>query len=99
MTKFKGTQGKWTIQQSFDKKYDQPILEINSLFSDNFCTIWTGKNKGEIIHEEAKANALLISKAPEMFEILKIICPILDRYNELEQLEKVQKLIKEATEL
>ena len=34
-----------------------------------------------------------------MFEILKIICPILDRYNELEQLEKVQKLIKEATEL
>ena len=53
--------------------------------------------------QEANANALLISKAPEMLEMLKDAAQILRNGNtsnaKLEMAEKIEQLIKEATEL
>ena len=54
--------------------------------------------------EEAKANALLISKAPEMFEMLQLIVdaqfnPEKSLANLNSEILKAKQLLKEATEL
>lgn len=80
---FKGTQGKWTFFKSIKSGY---ILNIPSM------GIWFSKDD-----EKCKADLLLITKAPEMFEMLKNIFDDYDyaHYN----WEKIEKLLKEATEL
>ena len=95
---FKGTKGKWRLVTN----------DENDLFGglDNYNKIVSGcefydkdePNLGfSISGYISKANALLISKAPEMLEMLEIILqsentPIVHR-------KKVKQLIKEATEL
>lgn len=99
MTKFKGTKGKWTVEQ---------LEHIDSTY------VWFEDFKGHIqlwhhhgdsaTKEEAIANALLISKAPEMFDILE---HMYKEYSNNERITgslrdymiKIGKLIKEATEL
>ena len=90
---FKGTKGKWEID-----KY-------NSL-SSNCKTIIIGACIGSTMHEdeEAKANAQLISCAPEMLEILGIY--LADLHNIMPQSDAqrsrifdVEQLIKKATEI
>ena len=92
---FKGTKGKWYLRE-------------------NFCTIASNKNnllarvydaKGNALHPEieqdfevVKANALLISKAPEMLEMLNLLLEGGDSIPEWKK-EKAKQLIKEATEL
>jgi len=81
---FKGTKGKWLININHNI-----VSETNS----PICDVWHF-NKTD---EETKSNALLISKAPEMLEMLQnisrneMITPNVRR--------KADKLIKEATEL
>lgn len=88
MDNFKFTKGKW--YRNTKSKI------VSSVYSENEEKLIhiSGKN-----NDEAKANALLISKAPEMLEMLKRIsynlkneeCPFDDF--------EIDKLIKEATEL
>ena len=83
MSEFKGTKGKWQVT---------PMVNV----SDGKKMICATQDNGT--QEEMKANALLISKSPEMLEILKIIlegkCDIPEWKKEM-----AKQLIKEATEL
>jgi len=85
MSNFKGTKGKWSINSN---NQDQ----IESSDGINICDCWSmGDNRFPDLFE-MKANALLISKAPEMLEMLESIHEI---YPEL----GLKDLIKSATEL
>ena len=93
---FKGTKGKWNIG------------EINT-------KIWAENRKGCIAdcggfhhnqefyigfeNEEMKANAKLISCAPEMLEALKYSLRVFKRDNSDVDLEYLEQLIKKATEV
>ena len=69
MSEFKGTKGKWDIDSSSDSR----VKLVGGLID-----VWIYRNSGDIDIMEAKANAQLISKAPEMLEMLKeakrVIC-------------------------
>jgi hypothetical protein len=90
-TKF--TKGKWEvlITDEVDSHLD---IAINSVNQD--CVAWV-YSKSLYKDINGKANALLISKAPEMLEMLKKIMKTYDKgtQNYLD----CQKLIKEATEI
>lgn len=98
---FKGTKGKWVVdnEESGYNEYHQlctPISRIDKSYSTivGLCDVY-GNN------EEAKANALLISKAPELLELLIKLCK-LNPTNSLqiaELMDKAEVLIKEATEI
>ena len=62
---FKGTQGEWKIDLE-----DKPTERVEIRNSNNNCFIDVWK-LGKITEEEMKANAKLISKAPEMLEALQ----------------------------
>ena len=89
----KFTKGKWSILNSYheeNKRWICIFLEENTDISiDISCDLDDDKNN------ELEANALLISKAPEMLEMLKDIKDYLGS----DKREKVEQLIKEATEL
>lgn len=55
---FKGTKLDW--------KLDYPVIYADDYFQTHICEI-----PDIYTHQEAKANALLISKAPEMLEMLE----------------------------
>ena len=103
MSEFKGTKGKWLVSYEYDEMWEQETAQIG-VKNENDCIITCWSN---FIENEYKANALLISKAPEMLEMLKCILSA-----ELFDLEKgeptesyyqyfnqIEKLIKEATTL
>ena len=82
---FKGTRGKWEYSyDGFEHCYD--------IVSDNefICTTMSGNTK-------AKADALLISKAPEMLELLQSL--VSSEMTPLTIRKQAKQLIKEATEL
>jgi len=98
MTDFKGTKEKWIVDgETFiaveSKKY--AIARVFTTYSES------------IISEEAKANALLISKAPELLEVLKGLVSdvgnLLSEHDiEWQQAgyyETAKELIKEATNI
>ena len=84
---FKGTKGKWY------RNTKSSI--VSSVYSENEEKLIhiSGKNS-----EEAKANALLISKAPEMLEMLKSILASEHLKGTIEE-SKVKQLIKESTQI
>ena len=84
---FKGTKGKWRINEraSRNVRCDNGISIVN-------CS----SGQSGDLEEQEKANALLISKAPEMLEMLKHLAKNTPNKNEY---EKIEQLIKEATEL
>ena len=99
MTNFKGTQGKWvkntyhndiTIKGKENHKY---VANFRLTFSENDIDLRT------------KANALLISKAPEMLEMLQKIYNIengafgLKSFNVEDLKREIDSIIKSATEL
>lgn len=93
---FKGTKGKWEI--SIDN--NQMILTDSGAYLPN------AMHKTYSSNLELKANALLISKAPKMLEMLEkcktqlILCTLLDRSGQCsEMVDEIEQLIKEATEL
>jgi acetone carboxylase gamma subunit len=89
MTNFKGTKGKW-------KKSDELVMS-----EDNHKVVCISPSTFDLPTNNWKVNALLISKAPEMLEMLE------ELYNDSEawsglfpsQQLKIERLIKEATEL
>lgn len=70
MKNFKGTKGKWLVFETPD--YHEPKCSRVEIGSDENTTAWICKvqNNGLIEKEEGNANALLISKAPELLETL-----------------------------
>lgn len=105
MSEFKGTQGRWSVFQKATK--------ING---DDRVGIIGSKDKKPMMvciitdNEETQANSLLISKAPEMLEILVHLLSLkhakdLDGKTPyyIEEMpkawEKAQQLIKQSTEI
>jgi hypothetical protein len=91
MSEFKGTKGKWVIGINDD----QTVLTDNGAYRPNAMQITTSTKI------ELKANALLISKAPEMLAMLEDIYSKYERDQHLLNVSpsKIQQLIKEAKEL
>lgn len=104
MSNFKGTKGPWKVRHSDSNtawnvtgtcaglKYKIarcPYITFNNVFDGV-----EQANKKE--SDESKANALLISKAPEMLEMLERISERLDVYS---MSDKDDKLVVEAIEL
>ena len=86
---FKGTKGDWIVGGIENKL----ILTKNGAYRPNAMQV---SCSGEI---ELKANALLISKAPEMLDMLNKVCKKL-KGNGFPMLQnEVEQLIKEVTEL
>jgi len=70
-----------------------------SIFSDQFNNQIIANENGFIAETKTKANALLISKAPEMLEMLQDL-EIAMRAVKVDLVaDKISKIIKEATEL
>ena len=99
---FKGTKGDWHTGHSelrkneFKKKY---MAVYNTVISNSIiCVVYDKDN----IDKNIRANALLISKAPEMLEMLQTISNALlmaKNPNDKMLIDEIEELIKEATEL
>jgi hypothetical protein len=90
MTQFKGTKGKW---KAFNQgpHWNNPVI-------DNWEIHWSEDGECVVDHVYDKYDALLISKAPEMLEMLnEIIETELLGGSTIES--KIKQLIKEATEV
>lgn len=89
---FKGTKGKWSVNLGEERSL---------VYSDTYGGILNCPHAG-IHKQEHDANAILISKAPEMLGLLNDIDGLLDNgvivTNEWIH-DRVKQLIKEATEL
>lgn len=94
MSKFKGTNGKWEvlITDVVDSHLD---IAINSELSDCVAWVYSASDYKDV---NGLANALLISKAPEMLEMLNRISN--DKlWGTDEDFKELKQLIKQATEL
>ena len=87
---FKGTKGNWKLTENEYGYY----TSVRNL--DDSRKVCTSRVNNQI---ESNANLLLISKAPEMLEMLKTI--FLEKLNgtNITNYEPIEQLIKEATEL
>ena len=104
---FKGTKGRWNHKRGKRSKYEFDNIIIDE--KGNYILKWS--NTGSYCHKltikESQANGKLISKAPEMLEMLQeLVISADDMFNDGEPSEtyyqlinKAEKLIKEATEL
>jgi hypothetical protein len=93
---FKGTKGKWHVSYEYDEMWEQETAQIG-VDNENECFITCWSN---FIEDEYKANALLISKAPELLDMLKGIYQMGSGSVLAEQnIEAIEQLIKEATDL
>lgn len=99
---FKGTKGKWDYEKK-DQMFSIFKKSTKGKLSDKdntICGIWS-------IKKVDKANALLISKAPEMLKMLKKLLINIDELelsnNDVEIIVPImaeaEQLIKEATEI
>ena len=93
---FKGTKGKWKFE-----RHTHPLAGY-LILNDNDCQLAIADNDYIKNINQCKYNALLISKAPEMLEMLKNILWAVENSNieaDVISIEELEKLIKEATEL
>lgn len=86
---FKGTKGKWSI---FETAVGYRIDSQTQ--SRTVCS-----NVPDLKTEEDTANALLISKAPEMLEILQKVSVMCEHLKIAHVKNEIDKLIKQATEI
>lgn len=104
MTNFKGTKAKWFIAP-VDPESNGWIVVTSDLDSDYDklrCTIYGPlTNVLGVLPEKTLANALLISKAPEMLEMLEEMVNQNEMrgFGESTDVVNAKKLIKKATEL
>ena len=91
MAEFKGTKGKWYLK--IVKDYGVNVFSKIKKGNKKICTLYSKWYGAE---QTQQANALLISKAPEMLEMLTYLYA-----NDLlkDNADEVLKLIKESTEL
>jgi hypothetical protein len=95
MSEFKGTKGKWSANKL-------SILNENSrVITQCYLMTFEHDKRGRQIPDTiGYYNALLISKAPEMLEMLKKCEYFIKASNQYTKLGKdVEQLIKEATEI
>ncbi len=90
MGEFKGTKGKWFVRK-YDFSTNVLTTEMNALGNESICFL----NSKSDFNDEA--NALLISKAPEMLEMLKDILSSMRGENFNISENEIEQLIKEAT--
>ena len=110
---FKGTKGKWVIEKA-PNGLDIDIREnhigvLYTSISDDFGTdsihiFGDFRLQYNDLITQIQANALLISKAPEMLEMLKIYLADLNNIippsdAQRNRIQDVEQLIKEATEI
>lgn len=90
---FKGTSGEWVIEKTEIVRHAS-----KGSISPYWKQICSFVNNGT---DECKANALLISKAPEMLEMLKEIYSKYEKDKHLLNVSpsKIKQVIKEATEI
>lgn len=93
---FKGTKGKWEYSGGDNSSIDIVLPNDTTISIDRYDRYGYGL-VGQ--REEMEANAKLISKAPEMLEMLQTIARGFHDSKKHLILKKVQKLIKEATEI
>lgn len=110
---FKGTKGKWKVKVTRSSNFngDEAIVLFsetdNPAIDKGVCRLTILNGEGKVVQEvlEMKANALLISKASEMLEMLQKIVLMTsvcngtfedfrENYN-----DEIKQLIKQATEL
>lgn len=91
MSKFKGTKGKW----EFD---DECVLCLSNGMKSIDIVVNNPKPYQDN-NDKWDYNALLISKAPEMLKMLEKLAPLLKQRHLYETANKVELLIKEATDL
>ncbi len=98
---FKGTKGKWMVSKLVPAVVSD--TEDTSGFSDHTGHTDIDYYGGLLICESIwkKEDALLISKAPEMLEMLKKVLDVNEHhgFNGHSINRQIEKLIKEATEL
>jgi hypothetical protein len=95
MSEFKGTKGRWAI-----KKNIEGCFFISGENWEDFCevvTVTDGTDFEGKFAEIAQANALLISKAPEMLEFLQNL--VSSEMTPLVIRKGAKQLIKESTQL
>ncbi|MCT3788474.1 hypothetical protein HZQ67_13955 [Elizabethkingia anophelis] len=100
MSEFKGTKGKWYLQEYTDS-YTNIIRCDNGKGADTIFLASTPQSTSP----EERYNALLMSKAQEMLETLKVLVSEFQVYKQnangtskCEAIIKAEELIKEATE-
>lgn len=99
---FKGTKEKWFVSQgAVDSNGIISSDEVFNVHSDgdlgmDICAVWKDVADNDT---EAKYNALLISKAPEMLKMLEELITLHELGHEIGQYDKARQLIKEATEI
>lgn len=90
---FKGNKGKWRVE-------DEGTLYCDDI---EIVQCWVSLGQTSPTINECKANALLISKAPEMLEMLKELILDLEEVifptSMYDTIKRTKQLIKEATEL
>jgi hypothetical protein len=94
---FKGTKGKWLIEETNELVNGLPTTELFTPETDTCSGEWIARIRGNT-EVERQANALLISKAPEMLEMLKSCVKAFEQLGMKEAIG-VTELIKEATEI
>jgi len=88
---FKGTKGKWNIE-----RHQHQLCGDYLIIDENDYQLAIADNEYIQDYEKTKANALLISKAPEMLEILQSL--VSSEMTPLAIRKQAKQLIKEATE-
>ena len=91
---FKGTKGKWKLHKH---AFACVVSDESSLLVSN-CGGRASNVNADELYIEQQANALLISKAPEMLEMLQWLYSRLGTSFSQEK-EEIEQLIKEATTL
>lgn len=95
---FKGTKGNWKVD-SYDNTLVRPDIRYTN---EGICRCFSKNYTGNKFEDQA--NALLISKAPEMLEMLKILIQDIEEEGNYSRqtgydIEEAKKLIKSATEI
>ena len=96
MSEFKGTKGNWKLHKH---AFACVASDESSLLVSN-CGGRTSNVNADELYIEQQANALLISKAPEMLEMIQSLIEAKNNGNDWDSEElfiKAEVLIKEAT--
>ena len=88
---FKGSKGKWNIE-----RHQHQLCGDYLIIDENDYQLAIADNEYIQDYEKTKANALLISKAPEMLELLQSL--VSSEMTPLAIRKQAKQLIKEATE-
>lgn len=92
MSNFRGTKSPWRVIESTCGLITETQCINIQVGEDDIITVWDNS-------EESQANALLISKAPEMLEMLEKVKSSVLIAGDMELYREVEQLIKSATDI